>query len=140
MPAYPQAQTSNYVSRLRTGSTLLMQPVSTVSHTAAAASAALTALAAPRRRGGVVNYAEGFSDDDFGDPSEEDEEFSGRAGSSKRSTPRIGGTSSFRVGSPSSSTPQRESKMELDKSYLGLIPPSRYFTSKAVSKSRHDYP
>lgn len=121
-----------------------MQPISTSSHAAAAASLALNAMGAQRRRGGVINYAEGLSDDDFGD-SEEDEESKDKsgAGGSKRSTPRLGagpGSSSFRVGSPSSGTPQREVKHELDKSYLGLIPPSRFFSSKPVSKTRHDYP
>lgn len=145
VPAPPQAQMSSYVSRMRTGSTLLMQPISTSSHAAAAASLALNAMGAQRRRGGVINYAEGLSDDDFGD-SEDDEEFTkdkNGASGSKRSTPRLGsgpGSSSFRVGSPASGTPQREVRQELDKSYLGLIPPSRYFSSKPVSKSRHDYP
>lgn len=132
---------SSYTSRLRTGSTLLMQPISTSSHAAAAATLALNAMGAQRRRGGVINYAEGLSDDDFGD-SDDDEDKNGAAGS-KRSTPRLGsgpGSSSFRVGSPSTGTPQREVKQELDKSYLGLIPPSRYFSSKPVTKSRHDYP
>jgi chromatin structure-remodeling complex subunit SFH1 len=115
-----------------------MQPISTASHTATSAAASLAAIGvAPRRRGGVINYAEGASDDEFGVDSEEDEEFSGR-GSSKRSTPRLG-TASFRVGSPSGGIPHRE-KQELDKTYLGLMPPSRYISSKSAFKTRHDYP
>lgn len=139
VPVLPQALTSTYGSRIRTGSTLLMQPISTLTHSSAAPTTSLLSMGpAPRRRGGVVNYAEGASDDEFGVDSEEDEEFSGK-NSSKRSTPRLG-TASFRVGSPSSGMPHRETKQELDKSYLGLIPPSRFFSSKPFSRTRHDYP
>lgn len=116
----------------------MMQPISTTSHAATTVAASLASVGvAPRRRGGVINYAEGASDDEFGVDSEDDEDFSGRA-SSKRSTPRLG-TASFRVGSPSGGMPHRE-KQELDKNYLGLMPPSRYVSSKPALKTRHDYP
>ncbi|KAF8316161.1 hypothetical protein DL93DRAFT_797049 [Clavulina sp. PMI_390] len=133
-----QALSSSYASRMRTGSTLLMQPISTTaaSHNTGAA-ISLAALGPTRRRGGVVNYAEGGSDDEFEAAESENDDESGKGGS-KRGTPRLGGPS-FRVGSPSTAPPAPV-KQELDKSYLGLIPPSKFFSTKAFNKMRHDYP
>lgn len=120
-----------------------MQPMATTNQTVTAANAN-NALRAPARRGGVVNYAEGASDDEFGVDSEDDEDFANtgvRGASSKRSTPRAGGGSSFRVGSPAGLPSSKDAvKQELDRSYLGLIPPTRYITSKNVGKTRHEYP
>lgn len=115
-----------------------MQPVST-STQAASSSNINNALRAPTRRGGVVNYAEGASEDEFGVDSEDDEDFT--KGASKRSTPRLSGAGSFRIGSPAGPGGGRDvGKQELDKSYLGLVPPTRFISSKNVPKTRHEYP
>ncbi|KAF8323635.1 uncharacterized protein EI90DRAFT_3061361 [Cantharellus anzutake] len=156
VPTHPQAFQSTYISRLRTGSTLLLQPSNiTPSSSSVNASSLLTTSG---RRRGVINYAEGDDDDDnFGMESDDDEEFTaigerggkrrggsgtgGRSGSVPGSAGGAGGGggSGSRVGSPGASV-NGPVRAELDKSYLGMIPPSRFVSSKWVSKTRHEYP
>jgi chromatin structure-remodeling complex subunit SFH1 len=118
-----------------------MQPISTTAQVATSSNPN-NALRAPTRRGGVVNYAEGASDDEFGVDSEDDEDFTGVKGTlTKRSTPRLSGAGGFRVGSPAGPGSGKDAaRQELDKSYLGLVAPSRYIISKNVPKTRHEYP
>ncbi|KAF9512885.1 hypothetical protein BS47DRAFT_1372665 [Hydnum rufescens UP504] len=139
VPTAPQAMSTSYVSRLRTGSSLLMQPIISV-----APANSVNAMGPTKRRGGVVNYAEGASEDEFGVDSDDDEDFVTGSGtrSGRRGTPRASGTAgSSRTGSPSSLYAQpSNAKVELDKTYLGLVPPSKYITWRSSAKTRHEYP
>ena len=140
-----QAMHTTYPSRLRTGATLLMQPIF--------ASASSTAVAArTTRRGGVVNYAEPGSGDEFPDAGaidSDDSDFPGGGGGT-RSTARNARLSSrapagagvfsatITPGTPVGPSNQL-SKSELDQSYLGMIPPERYITFKPVPPTKLDY-
>jgi chromatin structure-remodeling complex subunit SFH1 len=139
VPTAPQAMSTSYVSRLRTGSSLLMQPIISV-----APANSVNAMGPTKRRGGVVNYAEGASEDEFGADSDDDEDFVTGSGtrSGRRGTPRASGTAgSSRTGSPSSPYAQpSNAKVDLDKTYLGLVPPSKYITWRSAAKTRHEYP
>lgn len=104
----------------------------------------------------MINYAEGASDDDnFGIESDDDEEFTaigerggrrrglGAGAGGGRSGSVSGGVSGgSRVGSPGAGGAGGGGlvRAELDKSYLGMVPPSRFISSKFVSKTRHEYP
>ena len=139
VPTVPQAMSTSYVSRLRTGSTLLMQPI-----ISAAPVNSVNSMGPTKRRGGVVNYAEGASEDEFGVDSDDDEDFVAGSGTrgGRRGTPRASGTAgSSRTGSPSFPYAQPGSaKVELDKTYLGLVPPSKYISWKPAGKTRHEWP
>lgn len=70
LPVIPQASHSTYASRLRTGTTLLMQPIlsgTSTSTSGTAGTTALTARPSTRRTTGMVNYAEPGSGDEFPD-------------------------------------------------------------------------
>lgn len=154
----PQAMYSTYASRLRTGTTLLMQPILNQSSTTAIATRS-------SRRGGMVNYADPGSGDEFPDAGaieSDDSDFQGGAGggagggggtrSSARGNARLSsrapvGAGVFRAGS---STPTVQvqiqpkqvevvKKDELDRSYLGQIPPAHFITAKPMAQTRHDY-
>ena len=60
LPTAPQALITSYASRLRTGATLLMQPILA----SASASGGITSGRTGTRRGGVINYAEPGSDEE----------------------------------------------------------------------------
>lgn len=139
IPTSQQALQTTYSSRLRTGATLLMQPILTTPATAA------TGTRTGTRRGGVINYADPGSGDelDAGGPDTDDSDFVASGGTrtairqSRGSRPFINNTfTSFQ-------TPQNFSsshKQELDQSYLGMIPPPRYITAKKAEPTKHDYP
>lgn len=143
IPTTGQALQTTYASRLRTGSTVLMQPVlqSTISLNPRGAS----------RRAGMVNYADPGSGDEIEvDPDTDDSDFN-----SLTAVKPLGRTSSFRnrgtsgYATPQSSNPiapgiqgsslQPLGKQDLDQSYLGLIPPSKFLTSKPAAPTRHEY-
>lgn len=145
LPTTPQALQSTYASRLRTGATLLMQPI--FASTAAAHSRATT------RRGGVVNYADPGSGDEFPDAGaidSDDSDFvaSGGTRTAIRQTRggRMGtGVSVFNSGVGSSATPNRVGtpqmeRNELNQSYLGQIPPERFIKPRPMQQTAHDYP
>ncbi|KAI6098101.1 hypothetical protein F5141DRAFT_1146636 [Pisolithus sp. B1] len=70
LPVAPQASHSTYASRLRTGTTLLMQPIlsgTSTSTSVTTGTTALTARPSTRRTTGMVNYAEPGSGDEFPD-------------------------------------------------------------------------
>ncbi|KAI0087001.1 SNF5-domain-containing protein [Irpex rosettiformis] len=138
---------TTYPSRLRTGATLLMQPVF--------ASASSTAVATrTSRRGGVVNYAEPGSGDEFPDAGaidSDDSDFQGGgSGGGTKSATRYArlssrapaGTGVFSAtatpGTPVGA-PSQLHKSDLDQSYLGLVPPERYITSKPVPPTKLEY-
>lgn len=143
LPTTLQALHSTYASRLRTGSTLLMQP---------ALNATLTTLGAGdsgmrggggaagrSRRSTAINYAEPPSGDeglDAGAIDSDDSDFiaSGGVRTSIRRAGRPSGGTPYGRG-----TPQPGASGELDQSYLGMIPPSRFITAKPIPPTSHDY-
>lgn len=152
LPVTTQALHSTYPSRLRTGTSLLMQPILNASSTTARTST---------RRGGMVNYAEPGSGDEFPDAGaidSDDSDFVASGGTRtalRQSRSRMGsGMSVFHSGS-GLSTPQPQpmqlqsqqllkplqtEKAELEQSYLGMIPPSRFIKLKPVGPTAHEYP
>ncbi|KAG1818496.1 uncharacterized protein BJ212DRAFT_95301 [Suillus subaureus] len=147
LPVASQALHSTYASRLRTGTTLLVQPVLTQPSAAAGNTRAST------RRGGMINYAEPGSGDEFPDAGaieSDDSDFVASGGMrTTLRTRRMGtGMSVFHSGSGMStpqpqqrrSTPMQNDKGELDQSYLGMIPPSRFIKGKPVAPTAHEYP
>lgn len=115
---------------MRTGATLLMQPIlapSTNTTTNAAAPAALGPTRTGRARA-AVNYAEGASDNDF-DEDSDDEEFPGtrREAAAKRKAAAAG------LANPGPS-------VELDQSYLGKQPPSKFISSRVATPAKYIYP
>lgn len=128
---------SSYASRLRTGSTLLMQPI--ISQPTLARNT--------NRRGGVINYADPGSGDDLAEagPDSDDSDF--LAGSSTRAAMRVtrtrGGPSvqAAATALPAADTPPpKQDRTELDQAYLGQIPPTRFIQPRAVIATAHDYP
>ncbi|KAI0635922.1 SNF5-domain-containing protein [Trametes polyzona] len=149
LPTTPQALHSTYASRLRTGTTLLMQPILAPSSIAAVASRT-------SRRGGVVNYTEPGSGDEFPDAGaleSDDSDFIASGGTrqavraARLSSRAPVGSSVFHAGtgvgmSVNAATPIQQAqkeKTELDQSYLGQVPPARFITAKPMPPTRHDY-
>lgn len=138
-----QALHSTYASRLRTGTTLLVQPI--------LASSSTTALnTRSTRRGGAVNYADPGSGDEFPDAGaldSDDSDFVASGGTrsairaSRLSNKAPAGASVFRAGSstPTVLPSQSQQRTDLDQSYLGLVPPSRYISAKPVAPTKHEY-
>lgn len=157
LPTTTQALHSTYASRLRTGVTLLMQPILSAhsSSSAAAATVGLAGSAARPRRGGVVSYADPGSGDDIPDAGEVDSDgsdfvASGGTRSAVRAA-RVGsrmghgmnvfhaGAAGSTPGPPSAAQRERDAgKMELDQSYLGMVPPARFITPKPVGPTKHE--
>jgi chromatin structure-remodeling complex subunit SFH1 len=147
-----QALHSTYPSRLRTGTSLLMQPILNVSSATARTST---------RRGGMVNYAEPGSGDEFPDAGaidSDDSEFVASGGTRtalRQSRSRMGGGMIVFHSGSGLSTPQPQplqlqsqqqlkpihtERAELEQSYLGMIPPSRFIKPKPVGPTVHEYP
>ena len=141
LPTTPQALTTTYPSRLRTGATLLMQPILASTTNTGALGMSRTGT----RRGGVVNYAEVGSDDDMAEPDagekekdSDDSDFATRASVPIRPsrTRNANGFTQYTFGSPA---PQAVQSKELDQSYLGQEPPSRFIKPKTAQATRHEY-
>jgi chromatin structure-remodeling complex subunit SFH1 len=148
LPTTPQALQTTYPSRLRTGATLLMQPIF--------ASTSSTAVATrTSRRGGVVNYTDPGSGDEFPDAGALDSDDSDfMTGGNTRTTTRsarlsskapagagvfsAGGSATFIQTAQVGGTNQLH-KNSLDRSYLGMVPPERFLTSKPVSQTQLHY-
>ena len=138
LPSTPQALHTTYPSRLRTGSTLLMQPI-------IAAPSASTLKAG--RGGKRINYAEAASGDedmeiDAGgkELDSDDSDFiasGGARASVRRDTSRVLGT--YQSFNPNVTQPSKGSQGGLDQTYLGMVPPARFITSKAIQATRHEY-
>ena len=143
LPTTPQALHSTYASRLRTGSTLLVQPILGATSTALGAGDGGArgggSSAARSRRSIAINYAEPPSGDEGLDPGvldSDDSDFiaSGGVRTSIRRAGRPPGGTPYGRG-----TPQPGGGGELDQSYLGMIPPSRFITSKPILATTHEY-
>ncbi|KAI0367752.1 SNF5-domain-containing protein [Pilatotrama ljubarskyi] len=149
LPTTPQALQSTYASRLRTGTTLLMQPILAPSSVAAVASRT-------SRRGGVINYTEPASGDEFPDAGaidSDDSDFIASGGTrqavraARLPSRAPAGSSVFHAGtgvgtSAGAATPTyppQKEKTELDQSYLGQVPPAKFITPKPMPPTRHDY-
>lgn len=150
LPTVPQAFRTTYPSRLRTGATLLMQPI--LSSTSVAAAVATRSS----RRGGVINYADPGSGDEFPDAGaldSDDSDFIASGGTRtalRATTGRLSsrapvGAGVFSAGGvthivqaqrPATPQPLRN---ELDQSYLGLIPPDRFIVSQPAHPMKHEY-
>ncbi|KAL5482691.1 SFH1 [Sanghuangporus weigelae] len=150
LPTTPQALTTSYPSRLRTGATLLMQPI-----LASTSSGNLGTGRTGTRRGGIINYAEPDSGDEAVEPDagerdreSDDSDFVASGGlrtSLRTSRARIGQSGfyqySYRGGSPApGSGVGAQGKVELDQSYLGMEPPARFIKPKRADPTRHEYP
>ncbi|KAG8904362.1 Chromatin structure remodeling complex protein sfh1 [Tulasnella sp. 403] len=111
-----------------------MQPILAPSGTTvAAAVAALTTTSTVRagRARAQINYAEGASGDEFEDDSD-DEDFSNSKREAAAKRARATGAGSLQAALAASST-------ELDQSYLGKQPPSKYISSKLAVPTKHKY-
>lgn len=141
LPAQSQALHSTYASRLRTGVTLLVQPIF--------AQASTSNLRTTRR---TVNYTDPGSADEFPDAGaidSDDSDFVASGGtrtSIRQSRSKLGtGLGVFNATTTSSSTPRpagatpKPEKPDLDKSYLGMLPPSQAIQSKLMTPTAHDY-
>ena len=140
IPTTPQALHSTYASRLRTGTTLLMQPI--------IQAASATTMRSSTRRGGVINYADPGSGDDMPDAGAIDSDDSDFVASGGTRTAIRQSRSKFTPGmvvfhAGSSSTvhpPQKPEKAELDQSYLGTMPPSKFIKARPIGPTVHEYP
>ncbi|KAF9483508.1 SWI-SNF chromatin remodeling complex, Snf5 subunit [Pholiota conissans] len=143
LPTTLQALQSTYASRLKTGVSLLVQPIF-------ASSSSLTSRTATRR-GGVINYADPGSGDDIPDAGaldSDDSDFHASGGtrtSIRQSRTRMGtGLNIFHsttgVSSPRPTGTPRPEKAELDQSYLGMVPPARYIKTRLMPPTKHEYP
>ncbi|KAF9013307.1 hypothetical protein BDQ17DRAFT_1343178 [Cyathus striatus] len=140
LPTQKQALESTYSSRLRTGATLLMQPIF-----------ATTTVAGTRtsRRGAVVSYADPGSGDDLPDAGaidSDDSDFVGGRSALRQTRSRVGAsTSTFNATTGTSSTPRPAAtpvpeRAELDQSYLGMTPPAKFIKSRKIVPTPYDYP
>ncbi|KAI0301230.1 hypothetical protein B0F90DRAFT_1810215 [Multifurca ochricompacta] len=146
LPTTPQAFLSTYSSRLQTGATLLVQPILSSSSTTAAATTAASSSTRPRR-GGVVSYADPGSGDDIPDAGEVDSDGSDFVASGGTRTAiraargaarTVNGVSSlYANGTLAPAGAGASSRTELDQSYLGMIPPSRFITAKQFALTKH---
>ncbi|KAF5360633.1 hypothetical protein D9756_005002 [Leucocoprinus leucothites] len=146
LPSTPQAIHSTYASRLRTGATLLMQPTFASTTTA-------THSRTTTRRGGVVNYADPGSGDEFPDAGaidSDDSDFVASGGTrtairQTRGGRMVTGMSVFSSAAGPSGTPNRigtpqVDRSELDQSYLGQMPPERFIKPRLMQPTVHEYP
>lgn len=142
LPTRPQALQTTYPSRLRTGATLLMQPILASSSTAVGTGRVGT------RRGGVINYAEPGSGDelDAGALDSDDSDFVASGGT--RSAIRASRSNRIPGGGPfqhysftnhQSSPAPFGKQQEVDQSYLGMIPPTKFITPKRADPTKHNY-
>ncbi|KAF7298788.1 SWI/SNF chromatin remodeling complex [Mycena indigotica] len=166
IPTRTQAYYSSYSSRMRTGTSLLMQPIITPGAPQAGSSTSLLTSRTSRRGGVAINYADPGSGDDIPDAGagvdSEDSDFvndNGEATIAPRPAGRLktagrtrGVASGMSVFNPStgvttiqpsaSPLPQlllRPEKEELDQSYLGVVPPSRFISSRNAPMTAHSY-
>ena len=99
------------------------------------------------RGGKRINYAEAASGEedmeiDAGgrELDSDDSDFIASGGvraSVRRESSRVVGSYQF---NPAITQPSKGSPGGLDQTYLGMIPPARFITSKAAQATRHEYP
>ena len=141
LTSHTQALHSAYASRSKTGVSLLVQPI--------LVQASASNLRASRR---TVNYTEPGSGDEFPDAGaieSDDSDFVASGGtrmSIRQSRSRMAtGMSVFNATTGSSSTPRpaaatpKADKLELDKSYLGMTPPTQAIQTRLITPTAHEY-
>ncbi|KAG8912677.1 Chromatin structure remodeling complex protein sfh1 [Tulasnella sp. 417] len=137
IPTFHQARVSTYASRMRTGATLLMQPILSASGTGTTASlsVALTTTGRTGRARAAVNYADAASGDEFEDDSD-DEDFSQnkKEAAAKRAAKAAAGAAGSLAGGPGAG-----GSTELDQSYLGKKPPEKFISSRVAQPAKHQY-
>ncbi|KAJ7464675.1 SNF5-domain-containing protein [Mycena galericulata] len=141
IPVATQGYHSTYPSRLRTGVTLLMQPIFSGPQ----------ATTSRARRGGAINYADPGSGDDLPDAGALDSDDSdfvneNRLGNRQKTTRTRMATGMSVFNSNTGVTtvqpappppPLKPEKAELDQSYLGMTPPARFITTKMMAPTAH---
>ncbi|EAU85972.2 snr1 [Coprinopsis cinerea okayama7 len=139
LPTVPQALQSTYASRMKTGVSLLVQPIFQ-----STTLALLSGTGRPSRRGAVINYADPGSGDDLPDAGEldsDDSEFQANGGGRSSSRQQQGRG----YASPAPQANARPENEELDQSYLGMQPPARFIKAKPIpiglgGPTMHEYP
>ncbi|KAG8940684.1 Chromatin structure remodeling complex protein sfh1, partial [Tulasnella sp. 419] len=127
IPTQPQSYWTTYPSRLRTGVSLLMQPIIAPPSTNVPG----LGTSSGRRAARAINYAEAVSADE--DDDSDDSEFgSGRA---RRAAAAMTGIMKGGV----QGVGQQKQSNELDQSYLGKVPPTRFIASKVAVRAKHTY-
>lgn len=154
IPTLPQAWWTMYASRLRSGSTLLVQPISTTSqmavgvavgpgtHTPAGAASRST-----RGRGAAINYTEAGSGDEFEEPEKigpidsDDSDFhaSGGTRTMVRKMGRGPGSSAALNAKLAAANALNREPGEAEKSHLGSVPPLQALRASYVHSLRVDY-
>ncbi|KAF5340762.1 hypothetical protein D9611_007496 [Ephemerocybe angulata] len=151
LPTRPQALESSYSSRLKTGTSLLVQPIF-ASSTAALLGGGLGTRSS--RRGAVINYADPGSGDDLPDAGELDSGDSDFGGGPRQSGGRQAAGQQGRggvmgvfnaatgVGSGyASPAPQvQKPSDQVEQSYLGMVPPARFVKPRLMLPTPHEYP
>ncbi|KIJ54251.1 hypothetical protein M422DRAFT_241501 [Sphaerobolus stellatus SS14] len=129
IPSVAQALHSSYASRLRTGATLLVQPI-----IAAPVTALTSSTMKIGRAGKRINYAEaGSGDEDM------EVDIEGKEGSDESDYGGAKRAGSKALGTHHTPQPQQLQRAGLDQSYLGMIPPSRFIPLKVAHMTRHEY-
>lgn len=148
LPTKPQALETSYSSRMKTGTSLLMQPVlQTTTQTLLGTRST--------RRGAVINYADPGSGDDLPDAGEldsGDSDFAASGGTRQSLRQQAGGTgrsggggmgvfnTQTGVGSGYASPAPQPPSDQLDQSYLGMVPPARFIKPRLMVPTPHEYP
>ncbi|KAJ2916119.1 hypothetical protein MD484_g4268, partial [Candolleomyces efflorescens] len=145
LPTRPQALQSTYASRLRTGASLLVQPILNNNTTSL-----LGGMTRSSRRGAVINYADPGSGDDLPDAGEldsDDSEFAASGGTRAAVRNQQPGTGVFHsvTGAGGGVVPTQQAqgpeKAELEQSYLGSVPPERFIKArKPMVPTPYEYP
>lgn len=144
IPPTSQGYLSTYPSRLRTGVTLLMQPIFSGPQATASRST---------RRGGAINYADPGSGDDLPDAGALDSDDSdfineNRLGLRQKTTRTRMATGMSVFNSTTGVTtiqpappppPLKPEKTELDQSYLGMVPPPRFISNKSMKQTPYTF-
>jgi chromatin structure-remodeling complex subunit SFH1 len=165
LQATRQAHLSSYAARMRTGASLLMQPLvagvaapaAGPSNAAAPAVEPRTAVPVPRATASAptrttgrgrtqVNYTEPGSADEFEEeeePGSEDSDFVA-SGGVRQSIRRLGGTvATSRApggrGGPSAAAGAKAQVSEVIQSYLGQVPPTRLAVPRPFKPTPHEY-
>ncbi|KAK1218575.1 Chromatin structure remodeling complex protein sfh1 [Marasmius sp. AFHP31] len=147
----PQAFQSTYASRLRTGATLLMQPILSSAPVASSSSAypnpITSGTRSSRRTGTVVNYADPGSGDEFPDAGaidSDDSDFMASGGTRTMLRQGRGGrqtsVTSFGTQPTGGAIQAGPSTEVLDQSYLGMVPPDKFIKPRYMPPTPHEYP
>lgn len=125
---------TSYASRMRTGASMLVQPIIGLQ---SGAPIAVGGGGGRSRR--VVNYAETGSADEMDDDDTDSSADSENEQQARRGRPRRDQQPQGQGQFSAQATPAAPVKVELDQSYLGQVPPAKFITSKFAVPTKHDY-